>query len=164
MTRSNKNSNLKVDKNMPRVSSWQLLPARLDLIREDFWSAITLLEGKKQVREFLSAFLTPDERTMLAKRFQVIMMLAQNYTYQEIRSATHISLSTISRIYSKMQDDPTGTLMSISKKILELKHDKAKLKTEFILKNPGDILTPLAKAGLVKLASKISVKNKKKSA
>lgn len=150
---------------MPRVSKWNLDPKRLATIREDFWAAVTLLENKKQVREFLSQFLTPSERTMLAKRFQVIMMLVAGYDYGSIKSWVHVSLDTVCRLVNRLAEDEAGVLGGIAERISELKQRKvAELESAYGHKGiPGDLLTPLAKVISAKSRQKLFTGRRRKS-
>lgn len=141
---------------MPKVSRWKVESESLDIMREDFWSVISLLENKKEVREFLSRFLTPSERTMLAKRLQVLLMLVDGYSYEVIKSKTHVALDTISRMSNRLGEDTGGILVRVAIRINQVKQNKVQRWEESRkMRMPGDLVTPLAKKTLQTISKKI---------
>lgn len=152
---------------MPRVSRNKLSPEELAQIREDLHAALTLLESKKEVRNFLKRFWTPTERTMFAKRFQLIMMLAAKRPYEEIHEVLHMSTDTISRFASKLEDEENVVLIEIAQKILDLREEvELQRRNELHKKQhrvPGDLATPLAAKGIRRLSGAWFTRKKRKS-
>lgn len=140
---------------MPKVSRWKVEPENLDVMREDFWAVVSLLEDKREVREFLSNFLTPSERTMLAKRFQVLLMLVAGYSYEAIKNRTHVALDTISRVANRLEEDATGILLQVAARINQIKQEKVQnWEKSPKARMPGDLATPLAKKAIQNITKK----------
>ncbi len=141
---------------MPKVSRWKVEPESLDVMREDFWALVSLLESKKEVREFLSRFLTPSERTMFAKRFQVLLMLVAGYNYEAIKNRTHVALDTISRVANRLEEDESGILFKVADRINRIKQEKVqRWEKSPKIRMPGDLATPLAKEVIQTITKKI---------
>lgn len=83
---------------MTKISRIKVDPRHLNFFLNNFWSVITLLENKDQVRGFLKDLLTHTEMKMFAKRLQISKMLLEGYRYQAIRNYVKVTDSTIAKI------------------------------------------------------------------
>lgn len=131
---------------MPKVSKWRVEPEKASLFKEDFWSVVTLLKDKKQVRSFLTEFLTPTERLMLAKRFQTVLMIRAGADYTTIKDRLHISVATIAKLTNQITDEQIPTVVELADKVLDLKGAKWVLREVGYPKRkgaPGDLLSPV---------------------
>lgn len=99
---------------MTKLSRFQLDPKRLGFFLNSFWSLITLLEDKEQVKGFLKALLTHTEMKMLAKRIQISKMLVEGYSYSEIRKYVKVTDPTIAKISNILATDGEGLLTAIN--------------------------------------------------
>jgi len=88
---------------MTKLSRKQLPATQKGKIIEQLWRAFASLENKNEVHDFLHDILTHTEIEMLAKRLQVVVMLDQGFTYEQIKKALNISEATISKIQNWRQ-------------------------------------------------------------
>lgn len=74
-------------------------------------------KGSASDRERIGAELfTPTERMMLAKRFAIICMLGEGYTFEDIQQTLRVSPSTVGRIWGAMQRGRYQKVVSIVRK------------------------------------------------
>lgn len=108
---------------MTRVSHFKLQQNKLKEINNHLLYLIATLENSKEVENFLEEFLTKEERTMLAKRLVVIMMIEKGYTPSKIQSTLNVSYETV-RTYTNQ----LNLKNSLFKKTVErlIKRQKAK--------------------------------------
>ncbi|MBI2355841.1 MAG: hypothetical protein HYV13_01370 [Candidatus Doudnabacteria bacterium] len=83
---------------MTKLSRKKLAGDKMGLMIEQLWRAFATLKNKEEVHAFLHDILTHTEIQMLAKRLQVVTMLEQGLTYEQIRNALNISDTTIAKI------------------------------------------------------------------
>lgn len=79
---------------MPKVSRWILEEKREKELLNQLWTAITLLEDKKEVIDFFKALLTPTESVMLAKRIELVKLHDSGVSLDDIRKLLHITKVT----------------------------------------------------------------------
>lgn len=82
---------------MPKVSRWKLDDEFERELLNQFWTAITLLEDKKEVIDFLKALLMPSESLMLAKRIGMVKLHDEGQQLGDIRKIMHITKVTAYR-------------------------------------------------------------------
>lgn len=63
-----------------------------------FCDALTNLNKKEEVAEFLTDLLSPQELEMLSKRLEIARLLIQENTYQTIKAKLKVSDNTIARV------------------------------------------------------------------
>lgn len=85
---------------MTKISRKKLEPNTDEYLRDQLWKAVTLLEDKTQVKEFLRDILTRTEITMLSKRLQAVKMIDEGYTYRQISKGLNMSESTIGKLHN----------------------------------------------------------------
>lgn len=93
---------------MTKLSTIRLDSKHLGFFLNSFWSLITLLENKDQVKSFLKDLLTHTEMKMLAKRIQIAKMLLEGYDYRAIRNYVKVTDPTISKISNILATDGEG--------------------------------------------------------
>ena len=64
----------------------------------DFYSMITLLEGRDEVKKFFKDLLTLSEVVMISRRIQVARMLLEEKSYDYIKKELKVGSSTISQV------------------------------------------------------------------
>lgn len=84
---------------MSRVSRSKLTDSTTREITEHFLSLIASLNNQREIENFFEDFLTKEEKTMLAKRLVLFMMLQKGYSPPTIQGALQISYETV-RSYS----------------------------------------------------------------
>ena len=132
---------------MPRVSKTKYLsPKKKILFVDDLYSAITSLKDKNEVRAFFEDLLTPEEKLMLAKRFQISMMHRLKYFWEEIKERVKVTNDTVAKIGLLMKYGEGG-LQKAADRIVALKEKKLK---QFRQKRESyaDLGPAIIKAGL----------------
>lgn len=102
-----------------------------EYLREQLWKAVTLLEDKSQVKEFLRDILTRTEITMLSKRLQAVKMLKEGYTYHQISKGLNMSESTITKLHSWFDAFGNG-YRNVIEGLQKIEKDKDKLPKELL--------------------------------
>ena len=145
---------------MPRVSKRrEISPKKQDLFIDDFYSAVTSLKDKKEVRQFFEDLLTWEEKLMLAKRLQIAMMLLLSYYWEEIDGRVKVTQGTIARVRKKLDYGLQG-LTRVAKRIISLKEQKK----ESFGKRSKEYLGPeIVKAGIGVVVQKRKEAKKRKS-
>ncbi|MFC1727242.1 YerC/YecD family TrpR-related protein [Patescibacteria group bacterium] len=143
---------------MPKVSKRLDDPEKLAQYYSDFIDAFDLLESWGERESFLYEILTRTELRMLAKRFQVALMLVKGKSYQVIQDEVNVSENTISRI-SNWLTSGINTFFDIVKRLDKEKESRPPGKY-----TPGDLLSPLINDGLHLASQNIKQKQKKKMA
>ena len=147
---------------MPRVSKRRELTFKKQkLFLDDFYSAVTSLKDKNEVRAFFNDLLTREEKLMLAKRFQIIMMLKLGYLWEEINERIKVTNETIA-IFRQKLDFGLGGLDKVAQRIIAIKKEKLAL-LEKGKGRRGDLGTAMLKSGLGILLQKQEQARKKKS-
>lgn len=128
---------------------------------DDFWTVTASLKDKKETKDFFNLFLSPTEKKMFAKRFQIMMMLYLGYDYEQIMNRTKVSSATISKINNLMGEDE-NVLGNMSGRILRLKQIKQENfgKRRLIRESATETLL---KAGAGKIVGKVRDISKQKS-
>lgn len=98
---------------MTKVSRIKIDSRHLGFFLNNFWSLITLLENKEQVKSFLKDLLTHTEMKMLAKRIQIAKMLIEGYSYRDIRGYVRVTDPTISKISNILENSGEGLRIAI---------------------------------------------------
>lgn len=130
---------------------------------DDFWSAVALLESKKEAREFFFDLLTHTERKMLAKRLQITMMLLDGDDYRAIRDNLGVTDVTIAKVNNWLNTDAEG-LRKIAKRLIDLKEKKIRRLTQGRRRKvAGDLATPAVKFGLDVATRQLKKWKKRKS-
>lgn len=63
-----------------------------------FFKSFAGLSNSSDIEKFLSDLLGPSERTMLAKRLAIALLLAKGYHYDSIKDILKVSQETIARV------------------------------------------------------------------
>ena len=114
---------------MTKVSRYKLDPEKRNLILNDFWSAVTLLDDKKQISNFFKSLLTHTEMEMVSKRIQIVKMLLNGRSYEEIKRTIKVTDSTIARINNLLASENNGLEAAIVKlRKIEADLDKERMR------------------------------------
>ncbi len=136
---------------MPRVSKNRLQQKQLEEMNTHLSYLISSLNNSKDIDDFLGEFLTNEERTMLAKRLLLFMLLKRNYSPSTVRSALNFSYETI-RIYQNQLNLKSESFHQLIEKLIR----RAEAKELFT--KIDNILKPLSLA----LDSKRNMKSRAK--
>lgn len=87
------------------------VPLRKEISRrvfEIFLETIADLKKPQEVGEFIDEFLSDTERTVLAKRLSIAVLLAKGYDYDSIRQILKVSPPTIAAVNNAMRKKGHG--------------------------------------------------------
>lgn len=149
---------------MPRVSRIRVDPKHLGFFLNNFWSIITLLENKYQVKNFLKDLLTHTEMKMLAKRIQIAKMLLGGHDYRTIRNYVKVTDPTIARISNILETGGEGLILAVKylQKIeQEIDKERTRITPNLKKKYPLYFLPEIAAEAVNK---QLKTRTKKKSA
>ncbi|KKQ92438.1 MAG: TrpR-like protein [Microgenomates group bacterium GW2011_GWC1_39_7b] len=80
------------------VSRFKLRPEIWSRIFDLFSESLVSIKNKNKLDIFLSDFLSPTEKIMLAKRFAVAVLLAKGNSYEEIKRILRVTTATIAKM------------------------------------------------------------------
>lgn len=83
---------------MPHISRQRVNKRIWDKVSDLFLEAVAGAKNKKEAEVFVTGFLTPTERVMLAKRFAVFFLLEKRVNFEEIKEILKVTPATISRV------------------------------------------------------------------
>ena len=66
-----------------------------EIILNDFYSSFLVVEDESELVSYLNDLLSEPELEMLARRVQIVRMLKEGFTYEEIRNALYVSEGTV---------------------------------------------------------------------
>ncbi len=149
---------------MTKISRIKVEPRHLGFFLNNFWSLITLLENKDQVKSFLKDLLTHTEMKMFAKRIQIAKMLLEGYRYNDIRNYVKVTDSTIARISNMLETGGDGLKVAVNfLQKIESDIDKERMRiTPDLKKKYGMYFLP--EKIMEAVGRKIKDNNKKRSA
>lgn len=148
---------------MTKISRIKLDPKHLEFFLSNFWSLITLLENKEQVKNFLKDLLTHTEMKMFAKRIQIAKMLMEGYNYRDIRNYVKVTDGTIARISNVLETEGEGLKLAIvylQKIEKEIEKERMSFAPNLKNKYPAYFLPEII---VEKIGKKIKSQNKKLS-
>lgn len=82
---------------------------------EIFFKSLAKLSNSSDIEKFLGDLLGPVERTMLAKRLAIALLLAKGYQYETIKDILKVSQETIARVNIALNYQGDGYQMVIQK-------------------------------------------------
>lgn len=148
---------------MPKLSSDSLKKKNMEVILNDLWGVIASLQSKKEVEAFFFDLLTHTERKMLAKRFQIAVMLLEGHSYPNIKFLLKVTDHTIAKINNWLKTGATGLAEAAEELIKQKESYTTEKRTSGGKYYAGDLLMPAIDAG-VHLASRyLKKKQREKS-
>lgn len=103
---------------MSQVSKYPISQAVYEQIFELLLRVFTEGQSPKQAKNLLEDLLTPTEKIVLAKRLAIALLLAKNYSYEDIKKILHVSQPTIAIIKMTMKYEGEG-YKEFTRKILQ---------------------------------------------
>lgn len=100
---------------MAQVSKYPLSKESEERIFEVFWQTIADLKTKETVKKFLEDLLSSTEKTMLAKRLAIAILLTKGHDYRSISKTLKVSTATIMLINTWLKQGGQGYKMVIQK-------------------------------------------------
>lgn len=102
---------------MPQISKRHMNPKIEARMFDVFFKSLTDLGKREDVEAYLYDLLSPVERTMLAKRLAIAVLLTKDFSYVAIADVLKVSFPTISSISIWMKHSGKG-FEKVIKKIL----------------------------------------------
>lgn len=99
---------------MTQVSRFPLRKEIQERMFEVFLDSIAMVKTREQVRTLLDDFLSPTERTMLAKRLSIALLLYKGSDQRAICKTLKVSLGTVSRVSTALQKGSGGYALVLS--------------------------------------------------
>lgn len=115
---------------MARFSLNNLDRKQQEQIWDDFCQAVLLLKNIDEARRFLRDILNKTERTMIARRLEIAMLLEADFTYQEIKQLLGVSHNTIAKVSRWLYFGRNGYRLVLQRKMNTV--DKQKLAKKYI--------------------------------
>ncbi|MFC1649920.1 Trp family transcriptional regulator [Patescibacteria group bacterium] len=144
---------------MTQVSKYPIEKAAYTSIFNGFNKVIISLKDKKDTEAFLSDFLTPTEKIMLAKRLSIALLLERKLKYREISKVLRVSTTTVSNV--ALAYSHSKSYKKVIRKMLRDKKFEKQL-TEFIKKVFGVLSAGKSKSGTwVYLRNEVKKRNRK---
>lgn len=109
---------------MSQVSKYPLAKDIEQKILEIFCQSLADLKNKESVYQFITDFLTPTEKTMLAKRLAIAILLFKDYDHRHISQYLKVSTTTINYVKAKLQYGGEGYKLVISKYLKQQKREE----------------------------------------
>lgn len=110
---------------------------------EIFWRVFAGIKSSEEARKFWRSFISDVELLMLAKRLGIALMLAKEYSYQEIKDALKVSSTTIMGVAVRYRMGGRGLVPALQRILKDEKSENFMDNIEeFLL-----MITPQAKYG-----------------
>lgn len=100
---------------MTQISKTNIAPLLQQEIYNQFYWVISQCQGTKEVNDLLSELLTKTERTILAKRLFIAVLLVKGYSYRNIRSVLAVSFPTIRMVSFWLEHGANGYKRAVEK-------------------------------------------------
>lgn len=81
----------------------------------EFYSMISLLKGREEVKNFFKDLLTLSETVMISRRIQIAKMLLEGFTLEEIRKKLKVGFTTINQVEKWLNNGFGGYKQAIKK-------------------------------------------------
>jgi len=122
---------------MTQVSKYPMPKALEEQMFNLFFRALADLHLPTDIQEFLDDLLSPTEKTMLAKRLAIALLLVKDYDQRSISQTLKVSLTTVTKINFWLKNKGRGYRKVIDKFIREEKWQEFWQKlTDFIKEAP----------------------------
>ncbi len=83
---------------MTQVSKYPIREDVYQRILNIFLKTLINIQREDEALEFISEFLTPTEKIMLAKRLAIALLLKKGYDYQAIKAILRVSQGTVTHV------------------------------------------------------------------
>lgn len=111
---------------MPQLSKFRLKPEVEKRINELLSTVLIKIKNKDELNNFIDDFLSPIEKTVLAKRLAIAVLIAKGNDYSEIYEVLKVTPGTISKVSLKMKYG-NGAIKKVANKIVNSDINKAML-------------------------------------
>lgn len=104
---------------MARFNPHKLTRNKQEQIWDDFCDSLMNLKSRDEVKRFFRDLLNRTERTMLARRLEIAILLEIGFSYKEIENILRAGTGTISKVHRWLNFGRNGYKLLISKRIRE---------------------------------------------
>jgi len=122
-----------------QVSKYPLRKEIEERMYEVFLDSIGMVQNRQQVSKLINDLLSSTEKTMLAKRLSIALLLIKQYDQRSISGILHVSLGTVNRVRIMLDSGNGGYLMVISVLMKQEKYASFINKIDDVL---AEIFTP----------------------
>ncbi len=99
---------------MTQVSKYLVKKDIEERMFDIFLDSIAMVKTRGQVEKLIDDLLSPTERTMLAKRLAIALLLLKKYDQRAVSSILKVSLTTVNKISRALQKGTGGYGMVIA--------------------------------------------------
>ena len=96
---------------MTQVSRFPLRKEIEERIYDVFLESIGMVRSRSEVVSLIDDLLSPTEKTMLAKRLSIALLLAKNYDQRTISKTLKVGLETVNKVNRSMRSGKGGYQM-----------------------------------------------------
>jgi len=118
---------------MTQVSKYPLRKEIETRMYEVFLDSIGMVKNRSQVSHLVDDLLSPTEKTMLAKRLSIALLLQKNYNQRAISKILHVSLTTVNKISRYVHSGSGGYRMVIDPLLKQEKYEEFLQKIDDVL-------------------------------
>ncbi len=93
---------------MTKLSRKNLDPKEMGRYINNFWSALTLMDNKEDIKLLVKDLFTHTEYKMLAKRLEIGRLLLEGELYDQIKKTLRVTPTTISRVSNILSEKGEG--------------------------------------------------------
>jgi TrpR-related protein YerC/YecD len=107
---------------MGKIKPKSVPPKELYKLLDEFYSIVTLLESKEEVKNFFKDLFSTSEALMVARRIQIAKLLLSGSSYETIRQKLAASFTTIGNVQRWLDAGFGGylkALENLNKKLAE---------------------------------------------
>lgn len=101
---------------MPHISSKKLSSHFSEKLFRKLLAVLGQAQNKQSLASVVNELLTPTEKTMLAKRLAIILMLESNTPQHRVVEILKVSPSTVAKISLKIEIDKYTAILKISQR------------------------------------------------
>ena len=112
-----------------KVKYHQLTESEKKKYLGDFYSMVSLLKTRDEVKNFFKDLLTLSEIVMISRRIQIAKMLLEGYTYDEIRKRLKVGFSNVAQV-ERWLNNGFGGYRKVIKEYQEKRKNNQKLKIQ----------------------------------
>lgn len=123
-----------------------------DRLYEIFWECLAKINSPLEARKFFDSFISSIEKTMLAKRIGIALMLYKGFTYKVIENTLKVSTGTIRHVNLRQIMGESGITPTLKRIVKNEKSEEFWNNIEELILQ----LSPQAKVGSIKFLSRQS--------
>ena len=125
---------------MPQISKRYVKPAVKEKIDNLFIECIAECKNQKEAANFINVLLTKTEKTVIAKRVAIALMLTKGYTATEIDEKLKVSQATVYTVKYWLEDK--GSEINTILSNIAKRDERQRLDNQDLQREAGSIFPP----------------------